>query len=144
MAAKGWSTPFEDPIPLPRGGQLVTLQDAADYILKLPKAEQNLKEWQAVMAHAAIAIALLDVIDSTLSFEGTNLPGEGYSDRGGRVLKEWRKVLDQNESTNWCYPFRCHRHAGVRSRCARARPDPSCPLLQSAEFSRGVCSPTNR
>jgi hypothetical protein len=40
-----WSNPFEDPIDLPRGRQLVTLQDAADYILKLPKAEQDLKKW---------------------------------------------------------------------------------------------------
>ena len=47
MLDKGWRRRFEDPIPLPRGRQLVTLQDAADYILKLPKAEQNLKEWQA-------------------------------------------------------------------------------------------------
>jgi hypothetical protein len=31
---------------LPRGRRLVTLKDAADYIMKLPKAEQNLKEWQ--------------------------------------------------------------------------------------------------
>jgi hypothetical protein len=36
-----WSTPFEDPITLPRGVQLLTLQDAADCIMKLPKAEQN-------------------------------------------------------------------------------------------------------
>jgi hypothetical protein len=43
----GWQREFEDTIPLPRGGRLVTLQDAADYILKLAKAEQNLKEWQA-------------------------------------------------------------------------------------------------
>jgi hypothetical protein len=32
--------------PLPRGRQFVTLEDAAGYIMKLPKAEQNLKEWQ--------------------------------------------------------------------------------------------------
>jgi hypothetical protein len=32
MAAKGWSTRFDDPIPLPRGRQLVTLQDAGTYI----------------------------------------------------------------------------------------------------------------
>lgn len=38
--------PFDDPIPLPRGRQLVTLKDAANYIMKLPKAEQNLEEWQ--------------------------------------------------------------------------------------------------
>jgi hypothetical protein len=47
MAAKGWSTPFDDPIPLPRGRQLVTLKDAADYIMKLPKAEHESPQWQA-------------------------------------------------------------------------------------------------
>jgi hypothetical protein len=41
-----WSRPFEDPIPLPRGRQLATLKDAADFIMKLPKAEQELPEWQ--------------------------------------------------------------------------------------------------
>jgi hypothetical protein len=50
MAAKGWQKRFEDPIELPRGRQLVTLQDAADYILKLPKAKQNLPEWQTAIA----------------------------------------------------------------------------------------------
>jgi hypothetical protein len=42
-----WSRRLEDPISLPRGRQLVTLEDAAAYILKLPKAEQHLEEWQA-------------------------------------------------------------------------------------------------
>jgi len=31
---------------LPRGRHLLTLKDAADYIMKLPKAEQKLEEWQ--------------------------------------------------------------------------------------------------
>jgi hypothetical protein len=43
---RGWNRPFEDPIPLPPGRQLITLQDAASYIMKLPKAEQNLEQWQ--------------------------------------------------------------------------------------------------
>lgn len=47
--AKGWMQPFDDPIPLPRGRQLVTLQDAGTYITKLPKAEQKLEEWQTAM-----------------------------------------------------------------------------------------------
>jgi hypothetical protein len=34
---------------LPRGRQLVTLQDAATYIMNLPKAEQNLPEWQTAI-----------------------------------------------------------------------------------------------
>jgi hypothetical protein len=49
MAAKGWSPPFDDPIPLPRGRKLVSLQDAASYIMKLPKPEQNLSEWQTAI-----------------------------------------------------------------------------------------------
>jgi hypothetical protein len=38
MAATGWKRPFANPIPLPGGRQLVTLEDAAGYIMKLPKA----------------------------------------------------------------------------------------------------------
>ena len=46
---RGWKRPFDDPIPLPRGRQLVTLEDAGTYITKLPKAEQNLPEWQTAI-----------------------------------------------------------------------------------------------
>ena len=44
-----WSTPFEDPIVLPDGRQLLTLKDAADYITKLPKKESDLPEWQTAI-----------------------------------------------------------------------------------------------
>jgi hypothetical protein len=44
-----WSSAFDDLIPLPRGRQLVSLKDAAEYIQKLPKAEQDLEEWQAAV-----------------------------------------------------------------------------------------------
>ena len=50
MADRGWKRPFDDPILLPRGRQLGTLEDAATYIMKLPKAEQDLEEWQAAVA----------------------------------------------------------------------------------------------
>jgi hypothetical protein len=57
MASKdGWSRRFDDPIPLPRGRQLVTLKDAADYIMKLPKAEQNHERWQTAI-HCLIGVA---------------------------------------------------------------------------------------
>jgi hypothetical protein len=36
----GWSRKFDEPIPLPKGRQLVTLKDAGAYITKLPKAEE--------------------------------------------------------------------------------------------------------
>jgi hypothetical protein len=44
-----WQRPFDDPIPLPRGRQLITLRDAAEYITRLPKAEHDAPEWQAAM-----------------------------------------------------------------------------------------------
>jgi hypothetical protein len=51
-ANRGWKRFFDDPIPLPRGRQLVTLQDAGTYITKLPKAEHDVHEWQAAMEGA--------------------------------------------------------------------------------------------
>lgn len=44
---RGWSRPFDDPIDLPRGRQLVTLKDAASYIMKLKQTEQKRAEWQS-------------------------------------------------------------------------------------------------
>jgi hypothetical protein len=54
--AKGWSRKFEDPIDLPCGRQFVTLEDAGNYIAKLPKAEHSAPEWQAAM-EALILVA---------------------------------------------------------------------------------------
>jgi hypothetical protein len=45
----GWQRPFDDPIDLPDGRTLVTLEDAGNYITKLPKAEHMAPEWQAAM-----------------------------------------------------------------------------------------------
>jgi hypothetical protein len=47
---------FDEPIPLPRGRQLVTLQDAGNYITKLPKAEHEAAERQTAM-EALILVA---------------------------------------------------------------------------------------
>jgi len=51
-----WSTPFDEPIALPNGKMLVTLKDAGNYITKLPKAEHDAPEWQAVV-EALILVA---------------------------------------------------------------------------------------
>jgi len=56
VADRGWRRKFDDPIQLPRGRQLVTLQDAGNYITKLPKAEHEAAEWQAAM-EALILVA---------------------------------------------------------------------------------------
>jgi hypothetical protein len=53
-----WSREFEDPIPLPKGRQLVTLRDAATHITKLPEEEHMAPEWQASM-EALILVATL-------------------------------------------------------------------------------------
>jgi hypothetical protein len=53
-----WSARFDDPIPLPRGRQLVTLEDAGRHITKLPRAEHEAAEWQAAM-EALILVATL-------------------------------------------------------------------------------------
>ncbi|SHH38919.1 hypothetical protein SAMN05444169_7195 [Bradyrhizobium erythrophlei] len=49
MSNRGWSRDFDNPIPVPRGRQLMTLRDAALYITKLPKAQHDAPEWQAAM-----------------------------------------------------------------------------------------------
>jgi hypothetical protein len=53
-----WSRVFDDPVPLPRGRQLVTLKDAANYIQKLPKAEQQFEEWQAAVEALLLVVEL--------------------------------------------------------------------------------------
>jgi hypothetical protein len=54
----GWSRKFDEPIPLAKGRQVVTLKDAGTYITKLPKAEHTAPEWQAAM-EALILVATL-------------------------------------------------------------------------------------
>src|SRR6267154_3837682 len=53
-----WSRRFDDPIPLPRGRELVTLKDAANYVRKLPKAEQDLEDWQAAVEALLLVVEL--------------------------------------------------------------------------------------
>ena len=45
----GWKRAFEDPILLPDGRQIDTLHQAGSYITNLPKAEQQLAEWQTAI-----------------------------------------------------------------------------------------------
>ena len=58
MADRGWKRPFDDSISLPRSRQLVTLRDAAEYIQKLPEAEQLLEEWQAAVEALLLVVKL--------------------------------------------------------------------------------------
>ena len=62
MARRGivadWSREFDEPIHLPRGRQLVILKDAAEYIQKLPEAEQLLEAWQAAVEALLLVVEL--------------------------------------------------------------------------------------
>lgn len=53
-----WSRAFDDPIPLPNGRSIDTLEQAARYIQKLSKAEQESSEWQT--ATEALILAAED------------------------------------------------------------------------------------
>jgi hypothetical protein len=44
-----WSTPFDEPIALQGGRKLKTLQQAADYIMKLPENVQRQAHWQTAV-----------------------------------------------------------------------------------------------
>jgi hypothetical protein len=41
-----WSTPFDEPIAVRGGRELLTLQQAADHIMKLPLDVQQQEHWQ--------------------------------------------------------------------------------------------------
>jgi hypothetical protein len=58
LADRGWKRAFDEPIPLPRGRQLVTLRDAGIYILKLPESEHTVPEWQAAMEALGLVATL--------------------------------------------------------------------------------------
>jgi hypothetical protein len=51
VRAMPWSTPFDAPIALPGGRKLATLQQAADYVMKLPEHVQQQEPWQIAVEH---------------------------------------------------------------------------------------------
>ena len=58
MADRGWKRSFDEPIPLAHGRYLVTLDDAGNYITKLPQAVHEAQEWQVAM-EALILVATM-------------------------------------------------------------------------------------
>jgi hypothetical protein len=56
MGVRGWSRSFHDPIPLPDGGELVTLRDAGEFIAALPKTEHTTPEWATAIAALLLVV----------------------------------------------------------------------------------------
>jgi len=44
-----WSTAFDDPVRVSNKAQLLTLQEAADYIMRLPEDAQHEPRWQTAI-----------------------------------------------------------------------------------------------
>jgi hypothetical protein len=57
-SSRGWKRPFDEPIPLPGGHPLVTLEDAGNYITKLPNAVHEAAECQAAMEAMILVVTL--------------------------------------------------------------------------------------
>jgi hypothetical protein len=51
-----WSRHFDEPIALPDGGELRTLQDAGRYVDKLPRSMHEREEWKMVMEVLLLAV----------------------------------------------------------------------------------------
>jgi hypothetical protein len=49
MPDRDWKRAFDEPIPLPAGGELRTLLDAGRYVAAFPHSMHEREEWQMVM-----------------------------------------------------------------------------------------------
>ena len=56
MPDRDWKRAFDEPIPLPDGGELRTLLDAGRYLAALPHSMHEREEWQAVMEVLLLAV----------------------------------------------------------------------------------------
>jgi hypothetical protein len=54
----GWGRKFNDPITTPDGRRLITLRDAAIYMLELSPQERRLPEWQAAAGAMLLVVEL--------------------------------------------------------------------------------------
>ena len=79
-----WSRPFDEPIQPPKGKKLVTLKDAAAYILALPKSKQQSPEWQA--AGEAVIMAAEDRGPLMHAHVGMMLAARRKADSGIRFV----------------------------------------------------------
>jgi hypothetical protein len=104
-----WSRPFDDPIVVPpKGKPLVTLKDAAAYILKLPKSAQQSPEWQA--AGEAVIMAAEDRgplmhahVGMMLALHGAKpIPRRAPQRRIGES-GSWRAIGDVRRQMNVCF-----------------------------------------
>ena len=95
MADRGWSRKFDEPIPLPDGGELRTLIDAGRYVDALPRSMHEREEWQAVMEVLLLAVegrepVRLVHVALTLALAGEQTMRGIRADKNGRRTIMWQ------------------------------------------------------
>jgi hypothetical protein len=98
--AKGWSSPFDEPIPLPDGGELRTLLDAGRYVDALPRSMHEREEWQAVMEVLLSAVEGREPV--RLAQVALTLPCRKANNEGSRGGQKWgrRTIMWQAATAN--------------------------------------------
>jgi hypothetical protein len=93
-----WSTRFPDPIALPAGGKLATLQDAGEYITRLPKQTHDAPPWQNAM-HVLIQAAEYDgpIEFARLGMLQALFPGGTPRRSPQLVLQRMLEILDHED-----------------------------------------------
>jgi hypothetical protein len=88
-----WSASFEDPIPLPDCRLLLTLRDAASYIMKLPKAEHDAPEWQAAMERLGYRLCgELVMFEAIRRYWAEARRGDVISQQVNNILSRYRRM----------------------------------------------------
>jgi hypothetical protein len=79
-----WSAEFDEPIPLPDGGELRTLLDAGRYLAALPRSMHEREEWQMVMEVLLSAVEGREPVEVGTSRPDSGLAGK-QTDEGTRA-----------------------------------------------------------
>jgi endonuclease YncB( thermonuclease family) len=151
MNERGWQRAFDDPIPLPDGGKLITLHDAATYITKLPKREHDAPEWQAAsgrpMKRALLVLVVLlaaptGTLAADLTGQASVIDGDTLEIHGTRI-RPWG--IDAPESRQLCrdddsLPYRCGANAANDLDAFIARRPVSCVPVTLDRYGRTVAT----
>ena len=98
MTDRGWKRAFEDPIPLPDGGELRTLLDAGRYVDALPRSMHEREEWQMVMEVLLSAVEGREPVRLVQVALDSGLAGKRPDERATALM---RPIQPYRESAAW-------------------------------------------
>jgi hypothetical protein len=93
MPDRDWKRAFDEPIPLPDGGELRTLLDAGRYVDALPRSMHEREEWQTVMEVLLSAVegrepVRLAQVALTLGLAGKQTDEETMTQAGQEIASQ--------------------------------------------------------